>query len=595
MARLSHNIDVEMWNYLKKFEALLLASEEKKAVGVFAEFCKEYFKAAVCNIYAENTSSKDIFLLTSSNINVNATASIKPGLSLLTQAWENTQQTLVSSEIDLQSEIDRLIGITELTSLLFQPVRLGDVTIGLIELVNPERTSISKDDFEFAAGVIALGLWHILTKADQDSLANDLLEGLLTIFGGFDSPNLLEVASTIGRSISRAEFCAVYLVDFGEGKLKLEATAGFASELVGIVEYPIGEDILGKVCASGQSINIENLHDQLIKNEIFDRWHLLKWPQVHNPRSLLALPIYFQNHLLGVIEFSNRMPGLAEKVSPFNASDQKRLGVFSRTIGTVLQIAQNSEQSDPSIMLKSDLIKSLRKYQNFSKTNSIVELWRFQLTGEIIGIKTINAGEEYVAVSNSGQVVIFTFNGDVERKLDLSEPFTSFDVYSQRDVTTIVAGSAFGKLICFSVEGNVLWSIDIYEPVNYVHVANFDSVILVGTKSLLISFDYDGNVIRKTEIKDGVSVLDTTSSSLVVGSLDRKVLFWTKNMFEDGAEPKVLLNTHDHEIKSILQRDIDADAKDEIVVGGEDFWVYVISSDHSLQWSKYLLDRLGMC
>ena len=155
-----------------------------------------------------------------------------------------------------------------------------------------------------ARGQVALRL----TTPGLDRLLSSIVEAAVTLFD--------------------AEAASIALVE-PDGTLRFRVAAGArGSGVVGIVVAP-GEGIAGFVVATGQPLAISDV----ASDPRFDRDAAARTGYV--PRSLLAVPLQAEDHVLGVLEVLDRRGD-----GGFDLRDLTVAGVFARQAATAIEVSR---------------------------------------------------------------------------------------------------------------------------------------------------------------------------------------------------------------------------------------------------------------
>lgn len=105
---------------------------------------------------------------------------------------------------------------------------------------------------------------------------------------------LNRLADTLG-----AEVASLMMLDAGSGELRIRASRGLSEEIVRATRVKLGQDISGRVAASGRGLVAEDVE------QLFGRPNRA----TYRTRSCLSVPLKFQGQVRGVLNFADKRDG----------------------------------------------------------------------------------------------------------------------------------------------------------------------------------------------------------------------------------------------------------------------------------------------
>lgn len=215
-------------------------------------------------------------------------------------------------------------GRSEFRNLLALPLVYQGETYGVIKAENKIEEygqHFTDDDLlvlKTIADVISLALENarLHQKAEEQSrrVSTALAAIVSAVVGRYDMEALLnQIINTMMRILD-AEVCSIFLEDKENepGVLKCVAGSGFASKIVGIAKYKVGEGFTGSVAKYGREYNIKSRRE--LENLVIDGQRVWcgdfddkQWPSGRSEfRNLLALPLKIKEQIFGVIKVENK-------------------------------------------------------------------------------------------------------------------------------------------------------------------------------------------------------------------------------------------------------------------------------------------------
>ncbi len=132
-----------------------------------------------------------------------------------------------------------------------------------------------------------------------------------------------EIVDSIALSAG-VEVASLMLVE-DDGMLHIKAANGLAREIAQTVRVAPGEGISGHVLATGESILVSNIEQD-------GRFKSFHGAQRYKNQSLLSVPIYVREELVGVINVNNKKSG-----EPFDLEDQHLLEAIANQVALAME------------------------------------------------------------------------------------------------------------------------------------------------------------------------------------------------------------------------------------------------------------------
>lgn len=155
-----------------------------------------------------------------------------------------------------------------------------------------------------------------------------------------DSGN--ELLQTIVEAAARlfgAAASSIALLDEAQQTLEFRvATGSGAQEIVGM-RIPVGEGIAGYVVMTGQPLAVSGVQE----DARFARETARKTGYV--PRSILAMPLAHEDHVIGVIEVLDKIDAAS-----FGMQDMELLGIFARQAAIAIQASAHYQRLGEALL-----------------------------------------------------------------------------------------------------------------------------------------------------------------------------------------------------------------------------------------------------
>ncbi len=121
-----------------------------------------------------------------------------------------------------------------------------------------------------------------------------------------DTSEILRRVVGITADIMKVDVCSIYLLDSSDGSLVLAATRGLRDDAVGNVRITPGEGITGRAAKQARIVAVRDVTQD-------SRNKYIPLTGEDEYRSLLSMPLKFQDELIGVINVQTRAPRLFGK------------------------------------------------------------------------------------------------------------------------------------------------------------------------------------------------------------------------------------------------------------------------------------------
>lgn len=158
-----------------------------------------------------------------------------------------------------------------------------------------------------------------------------------------DMDQLLILIMQESESAVDAEASCIALHDPADGQLHIEYAIGEASAEVRRVTLAMGQGVLGTVAATGKTLRVDDVTQDTRFDSSVDR------KSGFITKSLLATPIQWRGHLLGVLEVVNKRDG-----GSFNQNDERLLEIVANQAAIAVE---NSRLVDG--MVKSERLSAI--------------------------------------------------------------------------------------------------------------------------------------------------------------------------------------------------------------------------------------------
>lgn len=148
---------------------------------------------------------------------------------------------------------------------------------------------------------------------------------------------LLAIVETAAH-VCDAEAGSLFLIDADNGDLYFEVAIGPKAAEVKHLRVPLGQGVAGLVAVTGQAMAVADArNDPQVFDGIADRIG-------QRPDNLLAVPLFFDDSVIGVLELLDKRDG-----SSFDGSDMATLERFARQAATAIQLSRTYRHLAPFV------------------------------------------------------------------------------------------------------------------------------------------------------------------------------------------------------------------------------------------------------
>ncbi len=154
-----------------------------------------------------------------------------------------------------------------------------------------------------------------------------LLETSVELAGSLDLERVLELAMDRAEKLCRAETSSIWELDRARRELFFRIVRGSAAEEIRDRRVPVGEGIVGRVALSGESEIVEDVTaDPGWRGDLSGNFQT---------RSVLAIPLKSQGHVIGVLQLLNPIGRIT-----FSKEDMERMRLFAAPLGQAIENAR---------------------------------------------------------------------------------------------------------------------------------------------------------------------------------------------------------------------------------------------------------------
>ena len=182
----------------------------------------------------------------------------------------------------------------------------------------------------------ALKNFNILASAFEQT-ADQRLEKILNFGEKIETirnfNQLVDFIVEQASSILESERCSLMLLDEHKGELCIKGAVGLEHDIIKKSKVSIGEDIAGLVVREGKPILVKVIDD--------DQQHQKDYFPTYKTRSLLSVPIKFDQKIIGVLNVTDKK---SRDNSVYTKIDLKILLTIVRQVSIALENAQLSKE-----------------------------------------------------------------------------------------------------------------------------------------------------------------------------------------------------------------------------------------------------------
>lgn len=161
---------------------------------------------------------------------------------------------------------------------------------------------------------------------------NALYEAGKSIGSTANLNELLKQIVALASSVTDAQIGSIMLLDEREEYLTIEAAIGLDQEIIDKTRLPIGASIAGYVAKNSEPLIVDDVeHDERFKRINQEKY---------GAASLLCAPLRIKNHIIGIINMSNKQGGEA-----FTKDDLRLLTTFASQAAVAVDDANQFEKN----------------------------------------------------------------------------------------------------------------------------------------------------------------------------------------------------------------------------------------------------------
>ncbi|MBN1934457.1 MAG: GAF domain-containing protein [Anaerolineae bacterium] len=155
-----------------------------------------------------------------------------------------------------------------------------------------------------------------------------LLEIGRIINSSLDLDQVLHIIVNSAAKLLDCEDCSITLADRENGQLRLVTSAKLLKEQIGPIAIPLQGSIAGWAVLHDEPVSVQDPQND---PRFFDQIDRISGNTTY---SLLAVPMHFKEHVIGVIEAINKQSG------SFTAADVEQLSILSAQAAVAIENAR---------------------------------------------------------------------------------------------------------------------------------------------------------------------------------------------------------------------------------------------------------------
>ena len=181
-------------------------------------------------------------------------------------------------------------------------------------------------------------------RVEDDRFAEDLRDALVlsaavgTIGSPVDHEKLIEMIVVTAADVIGAQAGSLFLIDTRTEELVFEVAIGPKAEAVKKFRVPLGEGVAGLVAVSGQPMAISNAKEDQRDSARIQR------SVGHEPDTILAVPLFYQDRVIGVLELLDKEGG-----GSFTPQDISTLGLFANQAAVAIELSRTYRRLAPLV------------------------------------------------------------------------------------------------------------------------------------------------------------------------------------------------------------------------------------------------------
>jgi len=267
--------------------------------------------------------------------------------------------------------------LPETRSEIVVPLRVGDRLLGALDVQSRSYDAFQPEDvqiLETLASLLAIALDNALlyTRTQQNLNQQRIFYQIIS-----EASGSLVVEEIIEKSLRGlhealpAERLAIFMLN-REQVLELKAHAGYETDVLSRMFWQLGEEIPGWVAANRQPLRISEFTPE-------GKFQ----PLASGARSALALPIGYQNEILGVLCIESERP------AAFDERDQEMFATFATNLAAVLTNARLVRQIQVQAERQRHLYEITSKIRTLTDVGNILQTSAIEI-GRALGAQRVN-------------------------------------------------------------------------------------------------------------------------------------------------------------------------------------------------------------
>ncbi|HRJ26440.1 MAG TPA: GAF domain-containing protein [Fimbriimonadaceae bacterium] len=201
---------------------------------------------------------------------------------------------------------------------------------GVLNLESDRPDHYTQDDLCLALSISSLASL-VLEREEMRRREEALIRIGSALDRALDEDELIDALLEVAGDVLRFQAVSIFLYDPVQDLFMLRGSVGQLKDLVGQVGYAAGEGVTGSVCASGQSVCINN-------PQADERWRgrYLELPS-ETIASFLAVAIVYRGKSIGAIRVLRRVTDNPYLDNHFTDEDQRLLDTIAEQVATGLE------------------------------------------------------------------------------------------------------------------------------------------------------------------------------------------------------------------------------------------------------------------
>ncbi len=245
-------------------------------------------------------------------------------LQVVKQVDEDIPVILMTGYASLDSAIEAVV--QGAYDYLLKPVEFAYLELAVNRALEKRRSDLARLKL-----LEELKLSNLILQRRISEL-NALYEAGKSIGSTANLNELLKQIVALASSVTDAQIGSIMLLDEREQYLTIEAAIGLDQEIIDQTRLPIGTSIAGYVAKTGEPLIVEDVeHDERFKRINQEKY---------GAASLLCAPLRIKNHVIGIINMSNKQGGEA-----FTKDDLRLLTTFASQAAVAVDDANQFEKN----------------------------------------------------------------------------------------------------------------------------------------------------------------------------------------------------------------------------------------------------------